>query len=152
MAVSAKISPRKSRSKFPKRPAIYSDKVLRTEISNTVIDTNDFSSWNKLMWRTKTVMKAVNIFRKRPVTNSYEDARQHLLRQSQYKLFSESIRNLERETDLDKKDKLLQFCPFLDKDGLKRARGRLKRAKIPYSQKRRVIHDSKNNITNLIIE
>ena len=104
------------------------------------------------MRRTETVMKAVNIFQKRPVTNSYEDARQHLLRQSHHKIFSESIRNLERENELDKKDKLLQFCPFLDKNGLKRARGRLKRAKIPYSQKRRVILDSKNNIINLIIE
>ena len=64
MAVSAKISPRKSRSKFPKRPAIYSDKRFCTETSNTVIDSNDFSSWNKLMRRTETVMKAVNIFRK----------------------------------------------------------------------------------------
>ena len=48
--------------------------VLGTETSSTVIDTDDFSSWNKLMRRTETVMKAVNIFRKRPVTNSYENA------------------------------------------------------------------------------
>ena len=48
-------------------------KVLLTEFSNTVIDTNDFSSWKKLMRRTETVMKAVNIFQKRPVTNSDED-------------------------------------------------------------------------------
>ena len=105
--------------------------VLGTETSSTVIDTDDFSSWKKLMRRTETVMKAVNIFRKRPVTNSYEDARHHLLRQSQHKTFSESIRNLERENELDKKDKLLQFTPFLDEDGLIRARGRLKHAKNP---------------------
>ena len=65
--------------------------VLGTETSNTVIDIYDFSSWNKLMRRTETVMKAVNIFRKRPVTNSYEDARRHLLRQSKHKTFSDSI-------------------------------------------------------------
>ena len=104
------------------------------------------------MRRTETVMKAVNIFRKRPVTNSYEDARHNLLRQSQHKTFSESIRNLERENELDKKVKLLQFTPFLDKDGLIRARGRLKHAKIPYSQKHPIILDSKDNITKLIIE
>ena len=122
--------------------------VLSTETSNTVIDTNDFSSWNKLMRRTETVMKAVNIFRKRAVTNSYEDVRRHLIRQSQHKTFSESIRYLERGKELNKRDKLLQFTPFLDKDGLIRARGRLKHAKIPYSQKRPIILDSKNSITN----
>ena len=80
------------------------------------------------------VTKAVNIFRKRPVTNSYEDARRHLLRQSQHKTFSYSIRYLERGKELDKRDKLSQFTPFLDKD-LIRARGTLKHAKIAYSQK-----------------
>ena len=104
------------------------------------------------MRRTETVMKAVNIFRKRPVTNSYEDARRHLLRQSQHKTFSDSIRYLERGKELNKRDKLLQFTPFLDKDGLIRARGRLKHAKIPYSQKHPIIFGSKNSITKLIIE
>ena len=66
---------------------ITATNVLRTKISNTVVDTNDFSSWNKLMRQTETVMKAVNIFQKRPVTNSYEDAQHHLLRQSQHNFF-----------------------------------------------------------------
>ena len=83
------------------------------------------------MRRTETVMKAVNMFRKRPVKNSYKEARHHLLIQSQRKTFSEIIRNIEREHEQDKKDKLLQFTPFLDKDGLIRARGRLKHNKIP---------------------
>ena len=87
------------------------------------------------MRRTETVMKAVNILRK-----------------SQHKTFSESIKNLKRENELDKKDKLLQFTPFLDKDGLIRARGRLRHTKIPYSQKHPVILDSKSNIAKLIIE
>ena len=126
--------------------------VLGTETSNTVIDTDDFSSWNNLMRLTETVMNAVNIFRKRPVTNSYEDKRRHLLRQSQHKTFSDSIRYLERGNELDKRDKLLQFTPFLDKDGLIRARGRLKHAKIPYNQKHPNILDSKNSITKLMIE
>ena len=104
------------------------------------------------MQRTKAVMKAVNIFRKRPVTNSYEDARHHLLTQSQHKTFSESIGNLEKENELDKKDKLLQFTPFLDKDGLIRARVRLRHAKIPYSQKHPIFLESKNYITKLFIE
>ena len=66
---------------FQRDQQITATNVLRTEISNTVIDTNNFSSWNKFMRRIETVMKAVNIFRKKqPVTNSYEAARHHLLR------------------------------------------------------------------------
>ena len=68
------------------------------------------------------------------------------------KTFSESIRYLERGKELDKKDKLLQFTPFLEKDGLVQARGRLKHTKLPYSQKHPINLDSKNNITKLIIE
>ena len=59
---------------------------------------------------------------------------------------------MNEEKKLDKRDKLLQFTPFLDKDGLIRARGRLKHAKIPYNQKHPIILDSKNSITKLIIE
>ena len=151
MAVSAKIS-RKTCSKCSKRSAIYSDEHFTCKDCRYCIDINYFSSWNKIMRRTETVMKAVNIFRKRLVTNSYEDARHHLLRQSQHKTFSESITILERENELDKKDKLLQFTPFLGKDSLIRARGRLRHAQIPYSQKQPVILDSKNNINKLIIE
>ena len=66
-------------------------------------------------------MKAVHIFRKRPVIKSYDDARHHLLRQLQHKNFFESIRYLEKGKKLDKRDKLLQYTPFLDKDGLIRA-------------------------------
>ena len=47
---------------------------------------------------------------------------------------------------------LLQFTPFLDKDDLIRARGRIKHAKKPYSQKYPIILDRKNNITELMIE
>ena len=136
---------------FQKDQQFTAANVLGTETSNTVIDTNDFFSWNKLMRRTETVMKAVNIYRKRPVTNSYEDTRRHLLRQSQHKIFSASIRYLERGKELDKRDKLLQFTPFLDKDGLG-AGGRLKHAKTAYSQKHPTLLDGKNSITKLIIE
>ena len=80
---------------FQRDQQVTATNVLGTQTSSTVIGTDDFSSWNKLMRRTETVMKAVNIFRKRPVTNSYEDARRHLLRQSQHKTFSDSIRYLE---------------------------------------------------------
>ena len=104
------------------------------------------------MRRTETVMKAVNTFRKRPVTNSFDDARRHLLRQSQHKTFSDSKRYLERGKELNKRDKLLQFTPFLDKVVLIRARGTSKHAKIPYSQKHSIILDSKNSITKLKIE
>ena len=87
------------------------------------------------MRQTEILMKSVNIFRKRPDTNSYEDARHHLLRQPQHKTLSESIRYLKWGSELDKKGKLLKFNPFLDNDGLMRARDRLKHAKTPYSQK-----------------
>ena len=99
----------------------------------------------------ETVTKAVNIFQKQTVTNSYEEALKHLLRQSQHKTYSGIIRYLEQENELDKKNKLLQFISLRDKDGLIRARGKLKQAKKPYSQKHPVILDDKNNITKLII-
>ena len=93
----AKFLPENPISNFQREQQFTATNVLHTENSNTVIDTNDFFSWNKLMQPTEKVMKAVKIFRKQPVTNRYEDARHHLLRQSQHKTFSESIRNLERE-------------------------------------------------------
>ena len=152
MAVSAKISPPKSCCKFSTRSAFYSDEHFTCRNCRYSIDINDFFSWNKHLRQTETVIKALNIFRKLAVINSYEDARHNLLRQSLPKTFSKSIRDLEREKKLDKKYKILQFTPFLDKDGLIRARVTLKHAEIPYSQKNPIILDSKNYITKLIIE
>ena len=137
---------------FQRDQQIETTNVLRTETSITKNDANDFSNWNKLMRLTETVMKAVNIFRKRPVTNSYEDAKRYLLRQLQHKTFSDSIRYIERGREIDKRGKLLQFNPLLDKDVLIRARGRLKHAKIPYNQRHPISLDSKNNSTKLLIE
>ena len=48
--------------KFQRDQQFTATNILRAEKADTVFDINNFSSWNKLMRRTETVMKAVNIF------------------------------------------------------------------------------------------
>ena len=53
---------------------------------------------------------------------------------------------------LEPMDAVLQFNPFLDGNGVLRAKGRLRQAPIPWNQKHPIILDIKNHVTQLIVQ
>lgn len=64
----------------------------------------------------------------------------------------QELRDLQKQSHLDSKNKLLTLHPFLDLNDLIRVRGRLHRAPIECAQKHPIILPNKNYLTSLIVK
>ena len=59
---------------------------------------------------------------------------------------------MQTEQQLEPRDAILQFNPFLGGNGVLRAKGRLKYAPIPWIQKHPIIRDIKDHVIQLIVK
>ena len=119
---------------------------------NPVIEPSKFSIWKRLLRRTTTVYKATNILRKRDTLNSQNEAQIYLIKISQQNTFRKAIIRMQTGQQLERRDAVLQFNPFLDGNGVLRAKGRLRHAPIPWNQKHPIILDIKDHVTQLIVQ
>ena len=119
---------------------------------NPVIEPTKFSNWKRLLRRTTTVYKATNILRKRDTLNSHNEVQNYLIKISQQNTFRKTIKRMQTGQQLETRDAVLQFNPFLDENGVLRAKGRLRHASIPWSQKHPIILDIKDRVTQLIVQ
>ena len=117
-----------------------------------VIELSKFSIWKRLLRRTTTVYKATNILRKRDTLNSQNEAQNYLIKISQQNTFRKAIIRMQTGQQLERRDAILQFNPFLDGNGVLRAKGRLRHAPIPWNQKHPIILDIKDHVTQLIVQ
>ena len=79
-------------------------------------------------------------------------ARNFFLRISQSTHFKDTDSRLQSGLNLDRKDKLLPYTPFLDSDGLLRVEGRIQKSGLPFQSKHPVILHSKCRVAKLLIE
>ena len=77
-------------------------------------------------------------------------AEQHVLKLIQSEQFSDTITRLSTNREI-KESRLAAFNLFLDENGVLRVGGRLKGAKIPFSQKHPILLPSRHYVTDLII-
>ena len=68
------------------------------------------------------------------------------------KHFWKTIKRMQTGQQLEPRDAVLQFNPFLDENGVLRAKGRLRQAPIPWNQKHPIILDIKDHVTQLIVQ
>ena len=119
---------------------------------NPVIEPTTISKWKRLLRRTTTVYKATNILRKRDTLNSQNKAQIYLIKISQQNTFGKTINRMQTEKQLEPRDAALQFKPFLDRNGVLRAKGRLRHAPIPWYHEHTIILDIKDHVTLLIVQ
>ena len=117
-----------------------------------VIEPSKFSIWKRLLRKTTTVYKATNILRKRDTRNSQNEAQNYLIKISQQSSFRKAIIIMQTGQQMERRDSVLQFNPFLDGNVVLRAKGRLRHAPIPWNQKHPIILDIKDHVTQLIVQ
>ena len=83
-----------------------------------VIEPSKFSIWKRLLRKTTTVYKATNNLRKRDTLNSQNEAQIYLIKISQQNTFRKAIIRMQTGQQLERRDAILQFNPFLDGNGL----------------------------------
>lgn len=74
-----------------------------------------------------------------------------ILRLHQQEEFSEEWHQLQQDQPIDRKSRLLPLNPFLDKQGIIRAGGRLAQAPLSFSQRFPIVLSTNHIITELII-
>ena len=101
---------------------------------NPVIESTKFSTWKLLLRRTTSAYKATNILRKRDTLNSQIEAQNYLMKISQKNTFRKTIHRMQTGQQLEPRNAIFQLNPFLDGNGVLRAKGRLRHAPIPWHQ------------------
>lgn len=98
--------------------------------------------------QTKTLQEALENWRAKHSDGTLTK----LIVQAQMEMFPEERKLLREGKKLQRASRLLELSPFVDPEGLLRARGRLSHAQIGYDQKFPIILDSKHLLTKLIVK
>ena len=110
-----------------------------TQLQTPVIEVEIFSTWSRLLNSTRMVFQGIRRL-KAKLRNGRQNesagtsntdnfasdengARNYLIEMSQNEIFSGTISSLLKESNLEKRDKLMPFTPFLDDIGLLRVGG-----------------------------
>lgn len=120
---------------------------------------NRFSTYTKLLRTMAYVFRFINRIKGNKVTNStslsvneLEKTESFVLGIVQKVAFKKDNSDLERNSEVGNKSKLLSLKPFLDEHGLIRVGGRLNQAySIGYNEKHPIILPSGNHVTRLIV-
>ncbi|XP_059096083.1 uncharacterized protein LOC131890693 [Tigriopus californicus] len=96
----------------------------------------------------KTLHGAVEEFRVDQPNGTLEE----MIVLAQLQMFPEELRALNGGRALSKSSRLLELSPFLDPEGLLRARGRLSQAQVGYDQKFPVVLHPTHPLTKLIVQ
>ncbi|XP_035712907.1 uncharacterized protein LOC110856404 [Folsomia candida] len=133
--------------------------VLHFHETVPLMDISRFSLWRRLINTTAYVFRVRDLTMKKSPFYSKElcpeelvRAQQWWWRTSQQESFPNEWECLSAELSLPKKSKLSKLCPYLDKDGVLRARGRIDNAaQVDAAMRRPVILDARHPYTRLLI-
>ena len=102
--------------------------ATQTEEKKAVIQWERFSNFNRLVNAVAYVRRAMSKHKPATLIVSVEErekAKATIYKLLQQEQFSEEMKSLMAEKEIPKSSKILQFSPFLDEEGLIRAKGRI---------------------------
>ena len=116
--------------------------MIQAEEKKAVIQWERFSNFNRLVNTVAYVQQALNKHRPAILIVSIEERRKakatifKLLQQEQ---FGEEMKSLKAEKEIPKGIKILQFSPFLDEEGLIRAKSRIGKSQLDFNAKHPIL-------------
>lgn len=123
-----------------------------TVVANQVENPIDFSRFSKYTKLRGVVAKILSWKYKLPKARLLELAESKIWFLVQRDTFADETKELMKQNEVSSRSHLLPLSPFLDKDGLMRARGRLRKANIEYQTKHPIILSSKHPVVKLFLE
>ncbi|XP_075258345.1 uncharacterized protein LOC142350383 [Convolutriloba macropyga] len=125
-------------------------KPRRQPIDKDLIVANRFSQWLKL----RAVIIKMKSLRNKTRTRDQQiiEAENFLFRLSQQQSFDEDINQLAHNKPIQKRSRLIQLTPPIDKDGIIRSNSRLANAPVSTATKKPIILDSRSRIIRLFLE
>ena len=116
--------------------------ATQTEEKKAVIQWELFSNFNRLVNAVAYVRRAIS--KHKPVTlivsvEEREKAKATIFKLLQQEQFSEEMKSLMAEKEIPKSSKILQISPFLDEEGLIRAKGRIGKSQLDFDAKHPIL-------------
>ena len=131
---------------------VFSAKV---EGKKPVVQWEQFSSFNRLV---NTIAYVQRVFRKhKPAaktlsTEECEGAQADIFKLLQQEQFAEEMKSLKAEKEILKNNKILQFPPFIDQQGLIRAQGRISKSQLSFETKHPILSHWKHHVIELFLQ
>ena len=116
--------------------------MIQSEEKKAVIQWERFSNFNRLINTVAYVQRALNKHKKETLVASSEErekAKATIFKLLQQEQFGEEMKSLKAEREIPKVSKILQFSPFLDEDGLIRAKGRIGKSQLDFNAKHPIL-------------
>ena len=128
--------------------------MIQAEEKKTVIQWERFSNFNRLVNTVAYVQRALN--KDKPATlvvniEEREKAKATIFKLLQQEQFGEEMKSLKAEKEIPKGSKILQFSPFLDEEGLFRAKGRIGKSQLDFDAKHPILLHWKHHAVELFL-
>ena len=149
------------RSEWPKQEILHAQQVkvvsfssVNSTVSN-IVDATRFSSWNKIIRVIAVCILFADKCRKRNAEMKlahYIRAYLHVMHNIQKQDFQSEYMLLKKRLEVSGTTRLKALSPFLDKNNLIRARGRLTKASLLMTARHPIILDGNNAAVKLLIQ
>ena len=116
--------------------------MIQAEEKKAVIQWERFSNFNRLVNTMAYVQRALNKHKPATLVVSIEEkekAKATIFKLLQQEQFGEEMKSLKAEKEIPKVSKILQFSPFLDEEGLIRAKGRIGKSQLDFNAKHPIL-------------
>ena len=128
--------------------------MIQAEEKKAVIQWERFSNFNRLVNTVAYVQRALNKHRPATLIVSIEErakATATIFKLLQQEQFGEEMKSLKAEKEIPKVSKILQFSPFVDEEGLIRAKGRIGKSQLDFNAKHPILLHWKHHAVELFL-
>ena len=128
--------------------------MIQAEEKKDVIQWERFSNFNRLVNTVVYVRRAFSKYKSATLIVSIkerEKAKATIFRLLQQEQFGEEMKSIKAEKEIPKGSKILQFSPFLDDEGLIRAKGRIGKSQLDFNAKHPILLHWKHHAVELFL-
>ena len=128
--------------------------TIQAEEKKAIIQWERFSNFNRLVNTVAYVQRALNKHKPSTFVVSIEEtekAKSIVFKLLQQEQFGEQMKSLKVEKEIPKGSKILQFSPFLDEEGLTRAKGRIGKSQLDFNAKHPILLHRKHRAVELFL-
>ena len=128
--------------------------MIQAEEKKAVIQWERFSNFNRLVNTVAYVQRASSKHKPATLVVSIEErekAKATIFKLLQQEQFGEEMKSLKAEKEIPKVSKFLQFSPFLDEEGLIRAKGRIGKSQLDFNAKHPILLHWKHHAVELFL-
>ena len=128
--------------------------MIQTEEKKAVIQWERFSNFNRLLNTVAYVKRALNKHKPATLVVSIEErekANATIFKLLQQEEFGEEMKSLKAEKEMPKGSKILQLSPFLDEEGLIRAKDRIAKSQLDFNAKHPILLHWKHHAVELFL-